>query len=100
MLNGGPGGIPTHIPRFKVGCICSMLPAHVQHSILLSRIRFLLFVGFPQRNEVCHIPQPICDSGCHCWRSAQRGMNLDEVIGEVIEGGRSRMIAELAGEAV
>ena len=56
--------------------------------------------GFPQSNQVSHIPKLIRDTSSHRGRRAQGAMNLDEVVGEVPERNGGRMVVELFREAI
>jgi|SRR5271166_1983157 len=47
-----------------------------------------LFVGFPESYKIIHIPDPICDASGHGRGHAKCTMNLDEIVGEIIEGRR------------
>src|SRR5664279_4643923 len=57
-------------------------------------------VCFPQGYKVGHVPQPICDASGHRWSPANCTMNLDEVVGEIIERRRCGVILQLARESV
>ena len=44
-----------------------------------------LLVGFPEGNQILYTPQPIRHASGHGWRRAKCTMNLDEIVGEIIE---------------
>ena len=71
-----------------------------KRSVLRRSFRPLLFVGFPEGYQIFYAPQPICDASGHCRRHAQCTMNLDEVVSEICEGNRSRVILQLARESI
>jgi hypothetical protein len=48
--------------------------------------------GFPQRNQVGHFPQPVRHASGHRRACAQRAVNLDEVVRELAERNRGRVI--------
>jgi hypothetical protein len=54
--------------------------------------RLPLLVDFPKGNKVIYIPEPIRDASGHGRGHAKCTMNLDEVIGEIVEGSRRRVI--------
>src|SRR5260370_948402 len=58
------------------------------------------FVGLPQRNQIVNIPQSLGNPGCHCGGHTDRSVNLNEVVGKVIEGSCRSMIPELARKPV
>ena len=63
-------------------------------------MRFPVFTGFPQRNKIFDTPQLISYSGGHCGRHSERSVNLNEIVGKVIQGGRSSVIPQLAREPI
>jgi hypothetical protein len=66
--------------------------AHVILHVLRRSFRPPLFVGFPESNQVLYAPQPIRYASGHSWGHAKCTMDLDEVVGEIVEGRRSRVI--------
>jgi hypothetical protein len=71
----------------------AIFPVHLSRSF-----RPPLLVGFPEGYRVFYAPQPIHDTSGHRWASAQRPVNLDEIVREIIESSRSRVILQLAAE--
>src|ERR1019366_4834561 len=57
-------------------------------------------VLLPQSHEVIHVPQSICHASSHCRTHAQCTMNLDEVVSEISQRDRSRMILQFAREPI
>jgi hypothetical protein len=51
-----------------------------------------LFVGFPEGYQVLYAPQPICNASGHCRGRAKCTMNLDEIVGEIVESCGSRAL--------
>ena len=45
-------------------------------------------------------PQPICDASGHSRGRAKCTMNLDEVVGKIIEGRSSGMVRQLARKSI
>ena len=46
----------------------------------------------PEGYKVIHFPEPIRHASGHSWGHAECTMNLDEVVGEIVEGRRRRVI--------
>jgi hypothetical protein len=75
---------------FRFPCCILLLPlgSRVRHlcagvNVLVMSVSnhlgsLLLFVGFPQRNQIVDTPEPICKPCGHRWRHSQGLMNLDE----------------------
>jgi hypothetical protein len=51
-----------------------------------------LLIGFPKGNQVFYAPEPICNASRHCRTHSQCTVNLDEIVGEIIESRRSSMV--------
>jgi len=60
--------------------------------IVATLCRYLIgFVGLPEVNQIFDTPQPVSHSGGHRWGHADGSVNLNEVVGKVVESGCSGM---------
>jgi hypothetical protein len=59
-----------------------------------------LLVGFPEGYQILYALQPIRDASGHSRGRAKCTMNLDEVVGKIIEGCGSRVILHLPAESI
>jgi hypothetical protein len=47
-----------------------------------------MLIGFPEGYKIFDAPEPICDASGHGWRQAKCTMNLDEIVGEIVQPAR------------
>src|ERR1035437_7806378 len=59
-----------------------------------------MFIGLPCGNQVSHFPEPIGHTSSHRRSRAESAMNLDEVVCEVPERNRRRVVLDLFRECV
>ncbi len=65
-----------------------------------SRTFRLALVRLPKEYEVRNRPKSVCHVGSHCWTNTQGTMNLDEIVGKVIQSDRSGMIPQFPRKTV
>jgi len=86
---------------------CSQIPSHrdAYHSSKSDGFMLPLFpppllVGFPEGYQVLYAPEPICHASSHSRAHSQCTVNLDEVVGEIIQSCCSRVILYLPAETI